>query len=133
MPDRSSPFVHLARGFEELLRGAADVFGTLRERAEQRAAEPPSAIERVLRGLADEASTWLARGEVEALRSLRAALRRELMRWDARADGDPAALRVRDLIEALLDALGDEAEEAPETERPPAHRKPRSRRSVAAD
>lgn len=125
--------MHLARGFEELLRGAADVFGALRERAERREAEPPSALERVLRGLADEAATWLARGEEEALRSLRVGLRRELLRWDARADGDPAALRVRDLIEALLEALGDETDGTPETERPPARRERRGRSSATGD
>ena len=70
------PLLHLARGVDELLRAAADVAEILLERVEG-----------------------------PALEALREALRGEAARWDSRAEGDPAAAGVRELVAALLDVL----------------------------
>jgi hypothetical protein len=70
------PILHLARGIDELLRAGAEGLDVLLERLDS-----PS------------------------LEALREALRAEVRRWDGRANGDPAAARVRDLFAAILAVL----------------------------
>ena len=67
------PMLHLARGIDELLRAGAEGVEFLFERLES-----------------------------PGLEALREALRAEVQRWDERADGDPAAARVRELFAAIL-------------------------------
>jgi hypothetical protein len=76
MPRERRPLLHLARGIDELMRAGTE------------------GIEVLIEGLGSP-----------GLESLREALRAEVRRWDARADGDPAAARVRDLFAALLDVI----------------------------
>jgi hypothetical protein len=111
MSERGRAFAHFARGVEELLRAGAEALASLRERA---ASSPPSALEQALGRLADDAAAWVARGGGEARGALRAALERERMRWEFRAASDPAAERLRDLCEALLDLLDEPGESPPE-------------------
>jgi hypothetical protein len=127
MADRRSAFLHLSRGLEELMRAGAETLAVVRERAERGADEPASPLERALRGLADDAGAWLASGESAALQALRAALRRELARWEVRAGEDPAAERVRGLFDALLGVLGESGEETPEALRAAPWRAPSRR------
>lgn len=43
--------------------------------------------------------------ELPGLEELRQSVRKEVERWELRADSDPAARRVRDLFQALLDVI----------------------------
>ncbi len=55
--------------------------------------------------LARAVDKLLQAAEGPALASLRSGLRQELQRWVVRADRDPSAARVRDVIAALLTML----------------------------
>ncbi len=110
MSDAQRPLTHLLAGIEELLRAGADAAVLWRRQVD---AHAPS-------GSADGGWSWwgeLARSirEDGFTEELRAALEREATRWELRSDGDPAAGRVRDLFEALLDLLEPSAEAAPRT------------------
>ena len=88
MSDERTAVTHLLLGIEELLRAAAEAAAALRARTVTTpGAERPS-----------------ERTE-EMFDSIRATLEREIARWDLRGDDDPAARRVRDLFEAILDVM----------------------------
>ena len=61
---------------------------------------------RILRGL-DELASGVSELIVElpGLDELRRSVRSEVERWGLRADSDPAARRVRDLFQSLLDVI----------------------------
>ncbi len=100
MSDARRPLTHLLAGIEELLRAGADAAALLRREADAHARSG---------GAEGSASWWseLARriSNDAFTAELRAALEREAARWELRSDGDPAAGRVRDLFEGLLDVL----------------------------
>ena len=107
MPDESNLWVQLARVTEELLRGAADVVAHARGRLEnqgrcgrKRAGSAPEGFEE-LRPLWE----W---GKRHALAPLREAVRAEARRWEARAIDDPAAARVHEIFQTLLEILEEE-------------------------
>ena len=93
MSDERRALGHLLLGIEELLRAGAEAAAALRA---QSGAAP--------RGQEGE------RGSAPLLDSVRAALEREVTRWELRGDDDPAARRVRDLFEAILDLIGSPSE-----------------------
>jgi hypothetical protein len=105
--ERSRALAHFARGVEELMRAGAEALAALRARA---ASAPASPLEQALARLAEEAAAWVARGGGEARAALVAALERERTRWEFRAASDPAAERLRDLCEALIDLLEEPAD-----------------------
>jgi hypothetical protein len=76
VPAERRPLLHLTRGIDELLRAGTEGIELLFEELES-----------------------------PGLEALREALRAEVRRWEARADGDPAAARVRDLFAAVLAVL----------------------------
>lgn len=92
MSDERPALDHLLRGVEELLRAGAEATALLRARSLPRR---------------DDASPK----PQPLLDALRSALRREVARWELRGDDDPAARRVRDLFEAILEVI-----EVPEAE-----------------
>lgn len=113
MTERNRAAHHFSLAIEELLRAGAETIAQMRELGDRASRGGEAApLERAFRRMADSAAGWIAGGEGEVLESLRAALRREVIRWDARAADDPAALRVRDLCQALLDVFGDEEDES---------------------
>ncbi len=128
MPESPSPLDHLTSSLEELLRAGAAGLARLRERTEGPVASAGS-LERLIRDLADELDSWLARADSPLLGPLRAALRAETRRWEFRAAEDPAARRVHDLFALLLDALGDDAEPTRSTTPRPRRAPPRAPRS----
>ncbi len=109
MSDERNALAHLLLGVEELLRAGADAAAMVRDRSTPGGEEPsrPS----------------------EILDTVRESLRREIERWELRCGDDPAALRVRDLFESILDVLEPSADrEAPSREdraRKPSTRAPR--------
>ncbi len=105
MAEQRRPLTHLLRGAEELLRAASEWLAVLREQGHS---EAPSGLERTALELADQIGAWLTRGEQHAVGALRKALRLETLRWELRAGEDPAARRVHDLFQLLLE-LVDEA------------------------
>lgn len=112
MSESPRPSAHLAQALEELLRATADLIALLRERGldgENADAGTPRALAELVRGLASDAESLLPQ--------LRSALGDELRRWQLRAEADPAARRVAEVFEALLDVVGTQ---------PP----PRARRAV---
>ncbi len=86
--------------------------------------------EEVLRGLADalaELRTQTRSSDSTLLAGLLAALRTEIARWEALAQDDPAAARVRDLFRALLEVLDAPGRDARTSDPPsqPLRRAPR--------
>ena len=79
-------------------------------------AQSESSGDQVLEQLAGDWARFLERADGPLLGALRHALRAEVMRWERRSAGDPAARRVRDLFAALLEMIGDEA--TPDAARP---------------
>ncbi len=102
MSDARAPLEHLLLRVEELCRGAADALAFARERIAHADGGSPT-LESTLGSLAGTAADWLARAP--AADELRAGLRAEAARWELRAGEDPAARRVLDLVQALLDLL----------------------------
>ena len=103
MSERSRASAHLARALEELLRAAAESAASLAERSES--GTPPGGVTRLL-------ERWLGASQEPTLDLLREVLRSERARWEARAPGDPAAARLRDLFAAALIVVGDTAVDA---------------------
>lgn len=106
MADERNAIAHLLAGIEELLRAGADAAASLRELTRPDDTRAP--------------------GGQAFLEDLRVALRRELARWELRGDRDPAAARVRDLFEAILDVI-DAPPEPAHRPRAPESRTPRRR------
>jgi hypothetical protein len=102
------PVTHALRALEELLLSAADSLALIRARDAE-----CGRLERSVHDLAEQAAQWVARGEGHALRSVRAAVRAEMRRWEFRAGEDPAAARVYDLFAALDDLLADDEDSPP--------------------
>ena len=116
MSDERRALGHLLLGIEELLRAGAEAAAAFRA---QSGAGPREQETRT--------------GSSPLLDSVRRALEREVARWELRGDDDPAARRVRDLFEAILDVIGSPAE-SPQSEAvsSPARNAPSpSRRSAA--
>jgi len=115
MSDERRPLTHLLAGIEELLRAGADAAGVLRSQAEARSASRDEGAE------AAAGSGWseLARRFSDAgfAEEVRAVLEREAARWELRSDDDPAAGRVRDLFQALVDLLEPAPDASPGAER----------------
>ena len=90
MSDERRALGHLLLGVEELLRAGAEAAAALRTQSgtAPRTQGEPSPL----------------------LDSVRRAVEREVTRWELRGDDDPAAQRVRDLFEAILDVIGSPAE-----------------------
>ncbi len=99
MAERSPLLLELAQAVDELLQAAARTSSDLRRRAE--GGKGPDTPGR----LAELLAHTLDRVEGPAIASLRSGLRQELQRWAVRADRDPSAARVRDVIAALLTML----------------------------
>lgn len=92
MSDERRALGHLLLGVEELLRAGAEAAAALRTQSVA-------------------ASRAQGTGEPSPLLdSVRRAVEREATRWELRGDDDPAAQRVRDLFEAILDVIGSPAE-----------------------
>ena len=96
MSDERRALGHLLLGIEELLRAGAETAAALR--AHTRPGES---------GASEQGSGDATR---PLLDEVRAALAREVARWELRGDDDPAARRVRDLFEAILEAIEPQAE-----------------------
>ena len=93
MSDERRALGHLLLGVEELLRAGAEAAAALRTQS------------------VTAASRAQGTGEPSPLLdSVRRAVEREVTRWELRGDDDPAAQRVRDLFEAILDVIGSPAE-----------------------
>ena len=125
MPEPPRPLLHLLRGLEELLRAGAETAASWRARVE---AEQPGSLEQGLQQLGGVLAAFGVSPEDDLMEALREALRAESARWEQRATVDPAARRVRDLCQALLDALGeDEGRSSAGSSRPRrAPRRPRA-------
>ena len=104
MSDSREPIVHLARGAEELLRAAADALALWRERERR-----PGSEDDPLAGLAAELERQISSANGPWLAALRLSLDREIERWRARGEHDPAASRVADLFEATREVLSDDS------------------------
>ena len=119
MPERKSPLLHVVRALEELMLAGSETLAILRER---RAEQAGDWLESRLAEMLNQWRPALEQDAEYAVSSLRTALRKELGRWELRAATDPAARRVRELIAALLEVLGDET---PGPERAPQRHAPR--------
>jgi hypothetical protein len=107
MPDDFSLWVHIARGLEEVLRGAADVVARARKRLETRDGPAGECAGSRPDPLEDLRTLW-EWGKRHALVPLRHAVRGEARRWEARAIDDPAAARVHEVFQTLLEILEEE-------------------------
>lgn len=132
MPEARDGLVEVVRAIEALLRGATAWAEAVREQLETRDPDRAGAGDSGEGGdpfgIADrlrEATAW---GQSHALEPLRAALRKEVARWEGRALIDPAAARVHALVSTLLEIL-EEPEPVAESE--PECPGPRSRGSGA--
>jgi hypothetical protein len=107
MPDESNLWIHLARGVEELLRGAADVVARARGRLEDQGQPGEKRADPQPDPLEDLRLLW-EWGKRHALVPLRDAVREEARRWEARAVDDAAAARVHEIFQTLLEILEEE-------------------------
>ncbi len=128
MSERARALVHLAKGWEELLLACAEGLASWRIRLESGEA---GAAETGLEALLQLWSDLEARGSAELLPLIQKALREERERWERRAAGDPAARRLRDLCNALLDVIEPELR-ADETTPPAPRRAPRRSRAPSS-
>ena len=130
MPSDANPWVHIVRGLEEILLGAADLVGRAREDLERRGERAPHPSE--ARGAedlgADLRNLW-EWGKRYALPTLRVAVRDEVTRWENRALVEPAAARVHEVFRTLLEILDEEPERNQEEE-PRSQPAPSERRSA---
>jgi hypothetical protein len=104
MADLRRAWLHLTRGLEELLRGAAELAAAARERAEGEGTDAPAAEAGAAHAVGDLFDA-LTSGPGGGLDALRVALEREVGRWEEMAADDPAARRVRDVFAGLLAVL----------------------------
>ncbi|MFQ5515489.1 MAG: hypothetical protein ACE5FG_13795 [Myxococcota bacterium] len=122
MSGSNDPILHLTLGIEELLRAAAEGLAAWRKRRERDRSgvtEPRSPREAPAR----------PRGPFDdSLDALRAAIEHEHGRWQPHAAHDPAARRLSELCEAVLDLLGDHAPSTARTGRRTTPRRPRPKR-----
>ncbi len=128
MSERERALAHLAKGWEELLLACAEGLASWRIRLESGQA---GASETGLEALLQLWSDLEARGSAELLPLIQKALRNERERWERRAAGDPAARRLRDLCNALLDVIEPELR-ADETAPPAPRRAPRRSRAPSS-
>ncbi len=128
MSERERALVHLAKGWEELLLACAEGLASWRIRLESGEA---GVSETGLEALLQLWSDLEARGSAELLPLIQKALREERERWERRAAGDPAARRLRDLCNGLLDVIEPELR-ADETAPPAPRRAPRRSRAPSS-
>jgi hypothetical protein len=111
--DEPEPWVHFARGLEELLRGTVAALAWIRADLRQ----------------SDVAGLW-EWGKRYALPALRDAIRVETHRWEVRAAQDAEAARVYEVFRTLLEILEPPVSRSPGKTRPgPTPRRPPERRA----